>query len=462
MEQYLNIVWKNYTASLSHNFDDENVSGEQDDASDAFAGSDLHYKIPFWIGVIVISLLFLSALIASIRYCFYTLCSSHSETEKVALVSPRSPCLTSTANTIQRQRHQLSNTLSRHPFDENEKPIPITFHEELKDHRSNTSIVPIVRQHARPNFPPSHTLTQHHRADIDLDNIDNHHFSSTQTPRSRAPVDFRKKVHGIYVLPVSPALSSSSSTTNTDEIIKNSSNTMPIRSLRHISSSINVHNDSICRGIKNDCFADSPQPKDRTLPRSHAGTLRRTQPPPSQPPPLPPPTNVQLHFNDIRLTNASHNDISSFRHQSVTMDLDPDTIALRFNNNQKIYVTAEENQLKKPPPPPVPCRSQKPIALPIGFEGLTTTQQNDIIGFRVPIESSPQDDCSEHTWPKPPESMTTSEIGGSPQPLPPSIPYDRLHHDHLIPTVLMRQNSTINFFQHHRFGEHTMLTESET
>lgn len=45
--------------------------------SDGFARSELHYKIPFWIGVIVISLLFLSAIIASIRYCFYTLCSSH-------------------------------------------------------------------------------------------------------------------------------------------------------------------------------------------------------------------------------------------------------------------------------------------------------------------------------------------------------------------------------------------------
>jgi hypothetical protein len=93
MEQYLNLVWKNYTASLSRNSDDENFSGEQDDgksiiflpssinylsqASGTFAGSDLHYKIPFWIGVIVISLLFLSAIIAAIRYCFYTLCSSH-------------------------------------------------------------------------------------------------------------------------------------------------------------------------------------------------------------------------------------------------------------------------------------------------------------------------------------------------------------------------------------------------
>lgn len=31
MEQYLNSVWKNYTASLSRNNDDENFSGEQDD-----------------------------------------------------------------------------------------------------------------------------------------------------------------------------------------------------------------------------------------------------------------------------------------------------------------------------------------------------------------------------------------------------------------------------------------------
>jgi hypothetical protein len=31
MEQYLNLVWKNYTATLSQNSDDENSSGEQDD-----------------------------------------------------------------------------------------------------------------------------------------------------------------------------------------------------------------------------------------------------------------------------------------------------------------------------------------------------------------------------------------------------------------------------------------------
>jgi len=96
MEQYLNLVWKNYTASLSQN-SDENSFDENDDgkilkndsfvfslyefcfkASDLFADNDLHYKIPFWIGVIVITLLFLSAIIATIRYCIYTLCSSHS------------------------------------------------------------------------------------------------------------------------------------------------------------------------------------------------------------------------------------------------------------------------------------------------------------------------------------------------------------------------------------------------
>lgn len=459
MEQYLNLVWKNYTASLSRNYDDENMSSEQDDVSDSFAGSDLHYKIPFWIGVIVISLLFLSAIIASIRYCFYTLCSSHTETEKVALMPPRSPCLTSAANTIQRQRRDLSNTLSRHPSNDNEKSS--SFPEESKDHHSNISIVPIIRQHSRPHFTPTHTLTRQHRTDVDTDDIDNHHhhhFRSSQTSRCRAPVDFRKKVHGIYVLPVSPALSSSSSTTNTDETtIKNASNTMPIRSIRHLSSSINIHNDSTCRGIKNDSFSDSPQPKDRTLPRSHAGTLRRVQPP-SQPPPLPP---TQFHFNDVRSSINSNNEKSTFQHQCATLDLDPDTIALRFSS-QKIYGAMEENQMKKAPPPPVPCRSQKPMVLPIGFEGLTTTTQPDVLGFRVMIESSSPDEYSEHTWPKPPESMTTSEISGPPQPLPPSIPYDRLHHDHLIPTVLMRQNSTTNFFQHHRFGEHTILTESET
>jgi hypothetical protein len=31
MEQYLNLIWTNYTASLSRNGDDENVSGDSDD-----------------------------------------------------------------------------------------------------------------------------------------------------------------------------------------------------------------------------------------------------------------------------------------------------------------------------------------------------------------------------------------------------------------------------------------------
>lgn len=70
MEQYLNLVWKNFTAS---NTDEQLL----DDDSDFLTDNDLHYKIPFWIGVIVISLLLLSALIASIRYCIDTLCLSH-------------------------------------------------------------------------------------------------------------------------------------------------------------------------------------------------------------------------------------------------------------------------------------------------------------------------------------------------------------------------------------------------
>jgi hypothetical protein len=46
-------------------------------ASDLFADNDLHYQIPFWIGVTVISLLLLATIIGTIRYCIHTLCSSH-------------------------------------------------------------------------------------------------------------------------------------------------------------------------------------------------------------------------------------------------------------------------------------------------------------------------------------------------------------------------------------------------
>jgi hypothetical protein len=182
---------------------------------------------------------------------------------------------------------------------------------------------------------------------------------------------------------------------------------MPIRSRRDISSSTNIHNNSTFHGIKNDCFTDSPQPKNRTLPRSNAGTLRRVLPP-SQPPPLPP-------------------TISSFQHQLLTMNFDSETMALHFHS-------IEENQMKKPAPPPVPCRSQKPSRLPIGFEELV--KQADQINIRFATESSPQNDYSEHTWPNPPESMSTSQLSG-----PLSIPYD-----HLIPDIVIHQNNTTTFF----------------
>lgn len=44
-------------------------------ASELFSNNDLHYQVPFWIGVTVIGLLFLSAIIGIIRYCVHALCS---------------------------------------------------------------------------------------------------------------------------------------------------------------------------------------------------------------------------------------------------------------------------------------------------------------------------------------------------------------------------------------------------
>jgi len=305
------------------------------------------------------------------------------ETEKVALMPPTSPCLSSSVvNTNQRQkskpmRHYLSND------NETSSSSP----EQLRDHRSNISI---ISRHHQTKFD-----TAHH-----------HYFSPSEL---RTPVSFRKKIHDIYVLPVSPDLSSSSSTTNTDEIIRTNSNTMPIQSRR------DIHNNSTFHGIKNDCFTESPQSKNRTLPRLHAGTLRRV-PPPSQPPPLPP------------IISPFHEDKSSFQHQVSAVNL-------------------EENQMKKPHPPPVPYRSQKPSRLPISFEELT--KQSD---FRFQIESSPQNDYAEHAWPNPPESMSTSQLSG-----PLSIPYD-----HLVPNIVMHQNNTTTFFHQYRPNEHSMLTESDT
>ncbi len=330
---------------------------------------------------------------------------------------PKSPCLSPNVNT----RRQRPRPILHHLSDDNETSSSSP--EQSRDQRSNISIIPINRQYSRPHLTP----TRRHHIKNDTNEMTNHYFSPSEITSSRAPTDFRKKIHDIYVLPVSPALSSSSSTTtNTDESIKPASNTMPIRSRRHLSSSTNIHHDSTYHGIKNDCFADSPQPKNRTLPRSHVGTSRHIQPP-SQPPPLPP-TISQIHYNP-----------SSFQHQLSTADLDPDTITLCLN------------QMKKTLPPPVPCRSQKPSALPIGFEEII--KHSDKIGFRfMTEESSPQNDYSEHTWPNPPESLSTSQISG-----PLSIPYD-----HLIPTVIMHQNDPINFLHQYRHNEHSMLTESET
>ena len=285
------------------------------------------------------------------------------ETEKVALMPPTSPTLSS--NVIHTNQRQKSKP-------DNEKSLP-SLHEQYHDHCSKISIIP-----------------QHQQI-----KIDHHYFSPSEL---RTPVNIQKKIHDIYVLPISPALSSSSSTTNTDETMKANSNTMPIRSRRNISSSRKIQNNHKFRGTKNDCFIESPQPKNRTLPRSHAGTLRRV-PPPSQPPPLPP-------------------TISSFEHQ---------------------FHSIEETQMKKPPPPPVPCRLQKPSRLPIGFEEVTI--QPDQIGFKFAAESSsPQNEYSEHAWPNPPESMSTSQLSG-----PLSIPYD-----HLIPDIIMHQNNTTKYFHQYR------------
>ena len=336
-------------------------------------------------------------------------------------------------------------------------------HEESREkHASHISIVPIVHAPSRPGCTSKSTLAQRHQIDTDPEDS---YFPPMHTPHSRISNDFRKKVHGIYVLPVSPALSSSSSsaTTNTDDMIKAGSSTMPIRSKRHIASNLNVNHESTSQGIKNDCFTDSPQPKDRTLPRSHAGTLRRLHQAPTQPPPLPPLTS-HPSANALRSFIERQTDKISFEHQHPQIDLDPDAIALRFSS-QTIYGAHRDHQTPKVPPPPVPNRSQKPSVIPIGFEGLTATH-SDRIGFRAMIESLPQDEYSEHAWPNPPESMITSDMT-NPSPNPQSsISYDRLHHDHAISHISVRQNLTTSFFHHHRqqqhFPSHSMFSESET
>lgn len=46
--------------------------------ADLFVNNELHYNIPFWVGATVIVLLLLSAIVATIRYCIFSLCSSSS------------------------------------------------------------------------------------------------------------------------------------------------------------------------------------------------------------------------------------------------------------------------------------------------------------------------------------------------------------------------------------------------
>lgn len=346
MEQYWNSMWKNYTASMSRNSNGADFAADNTDGTESFINNDLHYKIPFWIGVIVISLLFVSAIIASIRYCYYMICSAaHRETEKVSLVPPRSPFLRANgvaSHTLPRQQRPLNNGfICDSSIDEHSSSSSSTPEKCEGQTIANISNIPIIRPQLRPNFNATHTLPRHQKLDMEFEDS---YFPSMETARTHISHEFRKKIQGVYVLPVSPALSSSSSTTNTDDMIKSGCSTMPIRSMRHISSSNNVQKDSSSNGVKNDCFTDSPLPKDRTLPRSHANTLRRVQAP-AQPPPLPP-VPSQMHSNTFRSFVEPKSNQMLFERRSTNVDVDPSEITLTFNN-QTIYNTHREHPTKK-------------------------------------------------------------------------------------------------------------------
>lgn len=283
---------------------------------------------------------------------------------------PTSPTLSSRVTNTSQRQHSKSN------LHQSSSP------EQCRDHSSSISVIPIKRHHA-------HFDTETH-----------HYFSPNEL---RTSSNLRKKMHDIYVLPISPALSSSSSITNADDMIKTNSNTMSIQSRRYLSSTHHTHQDDTFDGVKNDCFTDSPPIQNRTLPRLQTDTLRRT-PAPSQPPPLPP----------------IHDEKSSF------------PITLRFRSVEPIPTT-------KSHPPPVPCRTQKPSNIPIDFE-----QRVDLSA-----DSSPTDDRSEHAWPNPPESMSTSQISR-----PASIPYD-----HLTSHPIIHLHSNTRYFPEF---QHSMLTESNT
>lgn len=293
--------------------------------------------------------------------------------------------------------------------------------EQSRDHQSNLSNIPINRHRSQLHL----TSLRSYRRNNDIDDVNKDYFSPNQRTSSGVSIDFKKRVHGIYVLPVSPTLSSSSSMTNTDEIIKSGSNTMPNLSRKHLSSLAGIHNGSTHCGIQNDCFTESPKAKDRIL---------RYIQPPSQPPPLPP-TIPQVPCNNVEKL--------IFQYHSTLSDANIDAVALHFKS-------MDENPKQKKLPPPVPSRSQKPSLLAIDLEELAN--QSDTLTYRFKEESSPQDDFSEHTWPKPPESMSASGIS-----VHPSIPYD-----HLLPTIIVHQNSTKNAFHQYRHEKHIMFADSDT
>lgn len=344
--------------------------------------------------------------------------------EKVALVPPKSPCLSlNHGQSFSRSKRLPQKSIGNNSTDDTD--ISVSSPEQKRNINGQISIIPLGRESSRSN-----------RSDLD---DENHYFTATQIIRSRAPIDFRKKVHGIYVLPVSPSLSSSSSstTTNTDDHVRTGSSTMPIRSRRQLTSSLKRQQ----YGIKNQCFTDSPRTLNRTLPRSHGNTLRRT-PAPSQPPPLPP------------IENQS-NDIQQF-------SMDNKKVELRICNENIYGMTDNQSTTKKSAPPPVPSRTQKPLVLSIGFEDLR--QANEQIGFRSMIDSTTHDDALDHSWPKPPESLTTSQISNCPQMLPTSISYDRLQHDHHTQSVgrCQTQTSMLHCFQLNEQFEHSMVNESDS
>lgn len=299
------------------------------------------------------------------------------ETEKIALMPTRSSTI---RMKIPNQKVPLDDRIQHNISIENDTTLS-SLELSHDQQQSILSTIPINRHHSQ-SFVTS--LQLHHDEDSN-DHINNEYFLPTQLSLSQISVDLRKKVKGIYVLPVSPALSSSSSIRNMDDIKNYDLKTMS-------------HKSRICFGIENKCFTDSPKSKDREL---------RFIQPPAQPPPLPP---------MVSQINLSNKDQSSLQQHST---------------------------LSRMNAPPVAFRTRKPLPTSIGLEALTNLLNEK--------EPSPQDDSSERTWPKPPDSVRTSVISR-----PSSISYD-----HLMPTVVMHQNSTMNVLHQYQHDEDSILTESD-